>query len=100
MTSLVREKLINNWSELIEFTRSLPYRRNQNREDFSVVLKEKKGTCSSKHSFLKKVAELNQIGNVKLILGMYKMNHLNTPKIENTILESGLEYRIKLLFKT
>jgi hypothetical protein len=85
-------KGIDNWSELIEFTRNLPYGRNSNREDFSLVLKENKGTCSSKHSFLKKVAEENNFENVQLILGMYKMNHLNTPKIGNTILESGLEY--------
>ncbi|OOV27926.1 hypothetical protein BXU11_10455 [Flavobacterium sp. LM5] len=83
---------MENWSELIEFIQKLPYGRNQNREDFSLVIKEKKGTCSSKHSFLKKVAELNNFDNVKLILGMYRMNNLNTPKIGETLLESGLEY--------
>ncbi len=92
LTSLIKMKGINNWSELIDFTRNLPYGRNSNREDFSLVLKENKGTCSSKHSFLKKVAEENNFENVQLILGMYRMNNLNTPKIGNTILESGLEY--------
>jgi hypothetical protein len=92
LTSSIKDAGINNWSELIEFTRNLPYGRNSNREDFSLVLKENKGTCSSKHSFLKKVAEENNFENVQLILGMYKMNHLNTPKIGNTILECGLAY--------
>jgi hypothetical protein len=92
LTTLVKDNGIKNWSELIEFTQKLPYGRNQNREDFSLVIKENKGTCSSKHSFLKKVADLNNFDNVKLILGMYRMNDLNTPKIGNTILESGLEY--------
>jgi len=92
LTTLIKDKGINNWSELIEFTRRLPYGRNLNREDFSLVIKENKGTCSSKHSFLKKIADLNQFENVKLILGMYRMNNLNTSKIGNTILESGLEY--------
>lgn len=92
LTALVKNKGIKNWSELIEFIQILPYGRNQNREDFSLVIKENKGTCSSKHSFLKKVADLNNFDNVKLILGMYKMNHLNTPKIGDTILKSGLEY--------
>jgi hypothetical protein len=55
-------------------------------------LREGKGTCSSKHSFLKKVADVNQIENVKLILGMYKMNHVNTPGIQSTISENGLAY--------
>jgi hypothetical protein len=92
LTRLVKEKGIENWSEVIEFTQNLPYGRNQNREDFSLVIKENKGTCSSKHSFLKKIADLNAIDNVKLILGMYRMNNLNTPKIGNTILESGLDF--------
>lgn len=92
LTSLVQSKSIRNWNDLIEFTRMLPYGRNSNREDFTLVLKENKGTCSSKHSFLKKVADLNGIGNVKLILGIYKMNHLNTPKIGNVIIENGLKY--------
>jgi extradiol dioxygenase family protein len=92
LTKLITDKGINNWSELIEFTKNLPYGRNANREDFSLVIKENKGTCSSKHSFLKKIADLNNFESVKLILGMYRMNHLNTPKIGNTILENGLDY--------
>ncbi|WP_306350649.1 VOC family protein [Flavobacterium sp. '19STA2R22 D10 B1'] len=92
LTNLIIDKGIKNWSELIEFTRNLPYGRNLNRKDFSLVIKENKGTCSSKHSFLKKIADLNNFDSVKLILGMYRMNNLNTPKIGNTILESGLEY--------
>lgn len=92
LTALIKEKEIKNWSDLIEYTRNLPYGRNLNREDFSLVIKENKGTCSSKHSFLKKVADLNEFENVKLILGMYRMDNLNTPKIGNTILENGLEY--------
>jgi hypothetical protein len=89
---LIKDKGIKNWSELIDFTQKLPYGRNENREDLSLVIKENKGTCSSKHSFLKKVADLNNIGNVKLILGMYRMDNLNTPKIGDTILKNGLDY--------
>lgn len=92
LTDLIQSKSIKNWSELIEFTRNLPYGRNSNRENFSLVLKENKGTCSSKHSFLKKVADLNGFKNVKLILGMYKMNHLNTPKIRDLISRNGLKH--------
>ncbi|HCS19225.1 MAG TPA: hypothetical protein DIW47_01455 [Bacteroidetes bacterium] len=81
-----------NWSDLLDYTRKLAYGRNQNREDLSLVLKESKGTCSSKHALLKKLADLNGLENVKLILGMYKMNHLNTPKIESTLTNVGLDY--------
>lgn len=92
LTSLIIDKGIKNWGELIEYTKKLPYGRNLNREDFSLVVKENKGTCSSKHSFLKKIADLNNFDSVQLILGMYRMNNLNTPKIGNTLLENGLEY--------
>lgn len=92
LTTLIKDQQIYNWSDLIEFIRNLPYGRNSNREDLTLVIKENKGTCSSKHALLKKVAELNNFENVKLILGIYKMNNLNTPKIGNILLENGLAY--------
>lgn len=92
LTNLVRENGIANWAELIAFVKQLPYGRNQNRHDLSLVLKEGKGTCSSKHAFLKAIADANQFDQVKLILGMYKMNHMNTPAIGDTISAKGLEY--------
>lgn len=92
LTTLIKEKGIKTWSELIEFAKNLPYGRNSNREDFTLVIKENKGTCSSKHSFMKKVATLNKFDNVKLILAIYKMNNVNTPKIGTTILDNRLEY--------
>lgn len=92
LTRQIKEKGISTWNELLQFTRNLPYGRNANREDLSLVLTEHKGTCSSKHAFLKKVADQNDIQNVKLILGLYRMNQANTPKIGSTLLDSGLEY--------
>lgn len=92
LTNLVREKSIDTWSDLLDFTQKLAYGRNQNREDFSLVVRESKGTCSSKHAFLKKLADLNGLENVKLVLGIYKMDHTNTPKIQSTLTNSGLDY--------
>ena len=92
LTKLVTDKGISNWSELIEYTRNLPYGRNANRQDPALVIQEGKGTCSSKHAFLKKIAELNNFNQVQLMLGMYKMNNGNTPKIGDTISTTGLPY--------
>lgn len=92
LTLLVREKDIEYWEDLLIFIRDLPYGRNTNREDFSLVIKELRGTCSSKHAFLKEIADRNGIENVKLILGIYKMNENNTPKIKNTISKIALDY--------
>ena len=83
---------IENWNQLLLFTRQLPYGRNKNRFDFSLVLKEKKGTCSSKHAFLKQVADSNNIKQVCLFLGIYKMTQQNTPGIGNILEMNGLEY--------
>ncbi|MEN9640392.1 MAG: hypothetical protein RLZZ262_2261, partial [Bacteroidota bacterium] len=92
LTKQVKDNGLLNWNDLIEFVKALPYGRNANREDLSLVLLEKKGTCSSKHAFLKKVADLNGFENVKLILAMYRMNHINTPKIGDTIAKHGLDF--------
>lgn len=80
------------FGELIEKVKHIPYGRNSNRTDFSLVLKENKGTCSSKHAFLKDYADLNQIENVKLFIGLFKMNEQNTPKIAPLLSNNNLEY--------
>lgn len=81
-----------NFEELIEKVKHIPYGRNSNRTDFSLVLKENKGTCSSKHAFLKDYADQNQIENVKLFIGLFKMNEQNTPKIAPLLSNYNLEY--------
>jgi hypothetical protein len=92
LTHLVTHKGYDNWNALIEYVKKIPYGRNSNRFDFSLVVKENKGTCSSKHAFLKSIAELNGVQDVKLIIGIYKMNYLNTPKIGSAIKDKGLDY--------
>lgn len=73
LTAKIKQSGIETWHELLEFTKKLPYGRNANRMDLEFVFSEKKGTCSSKHAFLKKVADLNKIKNIKLIIGIYRM---------------------------
>ncbi|MEP0264654.1 hypothetical protein [Dokdonia sp.] len=92
LTQHVKKHDVNSWEELVSFIRALPYGRNTNRTDLSLVIKEKKGTCSSKHAFLKKIADLNNIPSVKLILGMYKMSEANTPKIGAELTTHHLDY--------
>ncbi|SDI60567.1 hypothetical protein [Winogradskyella thalassocola] len=92
LTKIARNYGLNNWNELTEFIQGLPYGRNKNRTDFKLVLIEKKGTCSSKHSTLKEIANRNNFPDVKLILGMYKMNNSNTPKIGNELSKYAIEY--------
>ena len=83
---------VETWNNLLEIVRNLPYGRNSNRKDLSLVWKEQKGTCSSKHAFLKHVADLNTIPNIELILGIYKMTESNTRKIGAILTRNGLDY--------
>ena len=92
LTAIIKDSGINTWNELIKFVKELPYGRNSNRTDFGLVIIEKKGSCSSKHALLKKIADLNKIQNVKLVLGIYKMNRRNTPNIGNVLLENKIEF--------
>jgi hypothetical protein len=91
LTQLLCSNGMVTWNETLIFTKNLPYGRNENRDDLSLVLKENKGTCSSKHAFLKEIANLNDIPNVELIVGLYKMNEANT-KIGNVLSENNIEY--------
>ncbi|GAA4072918.1 hypothetical protein GCM10022389_17920 [Flavobacterium cheonanense] len=81
-----------NFEEIIKKVKHVPYGRNSNRYDFSLVLSENKGTCSSKHAFLKDYADENDIENVKLYIGIFKMNEVNTPKLGDLLSKSGIDY--------
>ena len=92
LTALIRNQGIDTWEETIELVRSLPYGRNSNRTDLKLVITEQKGTCSSKHAMLKKVADLNKIPDIKLILGIYRMSQKNTPEIGNILTENAIDF--------
>ena len=92
LTATIKDSGIKTWNELIQFIKELPYGRNSNRTEFRLVIIEKKGSCRSKHALLKKIADLNGIQNVKLVLGIYKMNQQNTPNIGNVLLENDIEF--------
>jgi hypothetical protein len=80
------------FKKLCDHVQSLPYGRNANRHDFSLVISEGRGSCSSKHAFLKQKAEELEIPNVELILAMYRMNDKNTPKIGQVLIQNDLSY--------
>lgn len=69
-----REAGITSFLEACDFIARLPYGRNANREDFSLVLSEGKGTCSSKHALLAELALENGRPEVELIAGIFLMS--------------------------
>lgn len=80
------------FKNLVEEVKQIPYGRNTNRHDFSLVISENKGTCSSKHAFLKDFADKNNISNVKLHIGIFKMNEENTSKIFPLLSENQINF--------
>ena len=92
LSALLIVQDITTWQGVTKYIQQLPYGRNKNREDLSLVILERKGTCSSKHAMLKTIANENNIEKVKLIIGLYKMTEENTPGIGNHLQESGLDY--------
>lgn len=80
------------FENLIEKVKHIPYGRNLNREDFSLVISENKGTCSSKHAFLKDFADTHNIQNVKLFIGIFKMNEENTSKIFPLLTDNKIDF--------
>jgi hypothetical protein len=68
---------------------ALPYGRTVDRADFRAVLREGKGTCSTKHAFLAALAYEQDLP-VILTLGIYDMHERNTPGVGVVLTRYGL----------
>lgn len=83
---------ITDFQSACEFIAQLPYKRNLQKEDVMCVFKDNGGTCSTKHAVLRKLAmEQNQL-NVKLTLGIFKMDAIYSSKIQATLEKHQLAY--------
>jgi len=80
------------FSSALIYIQDLPYARNSDRANPLLVLKEQTGTCSTKHALIKLLADENEKPEVKLMMGIYKMNATNTKKIEPVLKKYHLEY--------
>jgi hypothetical protein len=68
----------------------LPYGRNDHPDDPLAVLTEQRGTCSTKHALLCRVA-IEQGIDLALVLGIYEMNERNTPGVGSVLHRHGLK---------
>ena len=71
------------------YLHALPYGRTADRADFSAVLREGKGTCSTKHALLAALAQEQGLA-VVLTLGIYEMHERNTPGVGVILTRYGL----------
>jgi hypothetical protein len=72
------------------FVSRLPYGRNTIIHRPLAVLQEGRGTCSTKHALLRRLA-IEQSLNVVLVLGIYEMHERNTPGVGSVLERHGLE---------
>jgi hypothetical protein len=71
------------------FVSRLPYGRNTIVDDPLVVIREKRGTCSTKHALLRRLAAEQSV-DVALVLGIYEMHGRNTPGVVPILKKYGL----------
>lgn len=81
---------VNTYRDAAEYVWELPYGRNRDRSDLLAVLLEGRGTCSTKHALLASLAQEQVLSDVRLWLGIYEMDGLNTPGIGKVLRRAGL----------
>ena len=57
--------------------------------DHLIVLTEKRGTCSTKHALVRRLA-IEQKADIALVLGIYEMTEQNTPGVGDVLGKYGL----------
>lgn len=80
------------FSDATNFVANLKYGRNANKEELKTVFSDHCGICSTKHALLKTLADENGFTEIKLFLGIFKMNSKNAFKISKTLRKNKLVY--------
>ncbi|WP_430409060.1 hypothetical protein [Kordia sp.] len=92
LSKLLLDKEIYDFKSAIAYVNQLPYGRTSDRSNFCLIIPENKGTCSTKHSFLKQLAIENKQEIVELFIGIYKMNEINTKGVGSVLNNYNLDY--------
>lgn len=83
---------ITDFHSACKYVSELPYKRNSDKNNIQYVFDDFGGTCSTKHAVLRKLALENNQQDVKLILGIFKMDAEYTQKIKSTLEKFSLNY--------
>jgi hypothetical protein len=73
-SQLFLEKGIKDFHSACSYVHNLPYGRISNPCDLLFVLQEEKGTCSSKHALLGRLAEENNQLEIEVVMGLFLMS--------------------------
>jgi len=91
-SALMQQKGVDDFISATEYVEALPYGRLIDDSDLGNIIHENKGTCSTKHAFLHQLAAENEIPEINLALGFFKMSAKNTPIVAEVLSSYGLEY--------
>ena len=80
---------ITDFQAAAHYLQRLPFGRTGDRADFRSVLRNGKGTCSTKHAFLAALAQEQDLP-IALTLGIYDMHERNTPGVRAVLAQYGL----------
>lgn len=83
---------ISDFKAAITYVHQLPYGRTSDRSDYTLILSEQKGTCATKHAFLRQIAIENYQDAVQLYIGIYGMNEANTKGVGKVLEQAKLNY--------
>jgi len=92
LSKLLSSKQITDFKSAIAYVNELPYGRTSDRSDYNLIIPENKGTCSTKHAFLKQLAIENNQNAVELYIGIYQMNETNTKGVGSVLNHYNLDY--------
>ena len=81
---------LQDFREAASYVNRLPYGRNIDPTNALAVLAERRGTCSTKHALLRRLA-IEQKLNIALVIGIYEMNQRNTPGVGVVLDRYGLQ---------
>ncbi|WGK63965.1 hypothetical protein [Croceiramulus getboli] len=82
----------SSYLQVVDRIARLPYGRNTNPADYASLLEQGHGSCTTKHAFLKAVADENGFTSISLNLGIYKMTTDNTPHVGPILNKYGLDF--------
>lgn len=101
ITAAFLERNVSDLQQAGQLLQSLPYGRNERPLEPLCVLDEGRGTCSTKHALLARLAE-EQDQPIQLMLGIYEMDPANTPGVGGVLdaheLKLMLEAHCYLMF--
>lgn len=86
------QRNLHTFQQAADFIQHLPYGRNADKNNLLSLFADQCGTCSTKHALLKSLANENNFAGLELVIGLFKMNAANTPKVGATLRKDNLVY--------